>query len=176
MGDLVYLNVGGKKYITSYDTINVVPDSMLAKMVASQIPTKKIGQYIFIDRNGELFGYILDYLRQPNDWKLPKHVDRASLKSEADFFLLASLQKLLEEPSFPVVCLMLERELKGDSFTMIAFPPTCYKGKFLHKKGDFGDVYLKLLKIMGNLTTQGYQLKAMTNVSMLMTHYIFERV
>jgi len=95
----VKLNVGGKIYKTTLDTLRNDPDSMLCAMFSGRHELKadeEDGSY-FIDRNGELFGYILDYLRNgellcPDD----KIVQKRLLK-EAEFFQVQGIITLLEE-------------------------------------------------------------------------------
>ena len=84
---LINLNIGGKYFSTTYETLTRQPSSKLAKLFIGLIPCSEIhdigtkfgrleytGQSkntalqcidgrFFIDRNGDLFIYILDYLR-----------------------------------------------------------------------------------------------------------------
>ncbi|KAL6200543.1 hypothetical protein ACLB2K_030324 [Fragaria x ananassa] len=75
---LVYLNVGGKKFYTSIDTLTrLEPDSMLATMFSGRhtlFQDREAG-YTFIDRDGKYFGYILNWLR---DGDVPILEDRKS--------------------------------------------------------------------------------------------------
>lgn len=63
---IVKLNVGGVRYQTTTATLNRFPDSMLARMIQQKNEAQIIeeGREIFIDRDGKLFGYILDYFAQ----------------------------------------------------------------------------------------------------------------
>ena len=58
------LDVGGTKYRTTLSTLTKYPDSMLGVMFSGRhdLPQQEDGSY-FIDRDGELFKYILMYLR-----------------------------------------------------------------------------------------------------------------
>ncbi len=61
---LIDLNVGGVKYTTSKTTLSKYEDSMLYRMICTQLENKKDAeQRIFIDRDGQLFRYILNFLR-----------------------------------------------------------------------------------------------------------------
>ncbi|PRQ34925.1 putative chromatin remodeling & transcription regulator BTB-POZ family [Rosa chinensis] len=62
---LVYLNVGGKKFCTYNDTLTrPEPNSMLATMFSGRHSLIQDHEgYTFIDRDGEYFGYILNWLR-----------------------------------------------------------------------------------------------------------------
>jgi hypothetical protein len=57
------LDVGGKHFTTSLTTLSREPDSMLGVMFSGRfkIMTDEHGR-VFIDRDGKLFQYILEYL------------------------------------------------------------------------------------------------------------------
>ncbi|BBN68501.1 potassium channel tetramerisation domain-containing protein / pentapeptide repeat-containing protein, partial [Prunus dulcis] len=63
---LIRLNIGGKKFCTTIDTLTQrEPDSMLAAMFSGrhtlcQDPEKG---YVFLDRDGKHFRHILNWLR-----------------------------------------------------------------------------------------------------------------
>ena len=61
---VVTLDVGGTKYRTTVATLTKYPDSMLGVMFSGRhdLPQQEDGSY-FIDRDGELFKYIIMYLR-----------------------------------------------------------------------------------------------------------------
>ena len=60
----ISLNVGGKTYCTTSDTLTKYRDSFFGAMFSGYIALKptKSGTY-FIDRDGKHFHYILNYLR-----------------------------------------------------------------------------------------------------------------
>jgi len=96
--EIIYLNVGGIKYSTTRSTLCKYPESMLGAMFAHNMPSQvdKDGCY-FIDRNGKMFEYILQFLRSgemalPNDFK-----EYNLLKSEIDFY---QLEPLLDGTTF----------------------------------------------------------------------------
>jgi len=97
--DIVNLNVGGVKYSTTRSTLCKYPDSMLGAMFSQNMPSNvdKDGYY-FIDRNGKIFEYILQYLRS-DELSLPKEFkDFDLLKREMDFFQIKPLiEKTVEE-------------------------------------------------------------------------------
>uniref|UniRef100_A0A9J7WYP9 Potassium channel tetramerisation domain containing 12b n=2 Tax=Cyprinus carpio TaxID=7962 RepID=A0A9J7WYP9_CYPCA len=96
--EIIELNVGGQVYITRYSTLTSVPDSLLWEMF-SQKSTKSLARdtkgRFFVDRDGFLFRYILDYMRD-QQLVLPDHFpERGRLQREAEFFNLPELVKLL---------------------------------------------------------------------------------
>ncbi|XP_070595452.1 BTB/POZ domain-containing protein KCTD16 [Erythrolamprus reginae] len=98
--EVIELNVGGQVYFTRLSTLIGLPQSLLWKMFTSKKETandlaKDSKGRIFIDRDGFLFRYILDYLRD-KQVVLPDHFpERGRLKREAEYFQLPDLVKLL---------------------------------------------------------------------------------
>lgn len=60
---VVELNVGGVLYSTTLDTLTREPDSQLAALFGAKEPPRDSKGRLFLDRDGVLFRYILDYLR-----------------------------------------------------------------------------------------------------------------
>jgi len=105
-GDIVELNVGGVFYTTTVKTLSFDADSLLAVMFsrlnvvdgdsdaatdAALRPTRYNGR-VFIDRDGVLFRYILDYLRNEGRLVLPEGFqERRRLLQEAEYFRLTGL-------------------------------------------------------------------------------------
>ncbi|XP_059131928.1 BTB/POZ domain-containing protein KCTD8 isoform X2 [Peromyscus eremicus] len=103
--EVVELNVGGQVYVTKHSTLLSVPDSTLASMFSPSSPrggARRRGELprdsrarFFIDRDGFLFRYVLDYLRD-KQLALPEHFpEKERLLREAEFFQLTDLVKLL---------------------------------------------------------------------------------
>ncbi|XP_069746645.1 BTB/POZ domain-containing protein KCTD12-like [Narcine bancroftii] len=91
---VVELNVGGQVYVTRHRTLVAVPDSLLWDMFSrrnpEELPKDSKGRF-FLDRDGFLFRYILDYMR---DLKLvlPDHFpEGCRLQREAEYFQLREL-------------------------------------------------------------------------------------
>lgn len=82
---IVQLDVGGTLYKVSRDTLARCEGSMLAKLVSDHWKEGNSDEPIFIDRNGRLFEYVLDYLRT-NKLYLPGSVSRAAVKEECEFY------------------------------------------------------------------------------------------
>ncbi|XP_074642169.1 BTB/POZ domain-containing protein KCTD9-like [Tubulanus polymorphus] len=95
-GDWVVLNVGGKKFTTTRDTlVNKEPESMLARMFdnstvqpwSSRVDSD--GAYL-IDRSATYFEPILNYLRH-GELILDKNVNPSGVLEEAKFYGIMSL-------------------------------------------------------------------------------------
>ncbi|KAM6978049.1 BTB/POZ domain-containing protein KCTD16a isoform 1-T1 [Aplochiton taeniatus] len=107
--DVIELNVGGQVYYTRHVTLTSVPDSLLGKLFTAKKGSSNDlvrdlrGRY-FIDRDGFLFRYVLDYLRD-KQVVLPDHFpEKGRLKREAEYFQLPELAKHLsssESKQFP---------------------------------------------------------------------------
>ncbi|CAL1603716.1 unnamed protein product [Knipowitschia caucasica] len=100
--EVVELNVGGQVYVTRLDTLTAVPNSLLwskfTQSAPSDLPKDSKGRFFF-DRDGFLFRYILDYLRD-SDLILPEFFkERKRLLKEADFYQLPELARLLDTAS-----------------------------------------------------------------------------
>jgi hypothetical protein len=71
------LNVGGVRYDTSRTTLTSVPESMLATMFGARLDMLRRDPEdgsIFIDRDGERFGLVLDFLRDGDASQLVKTI------------------------------------------------------------------------------------------------------
>ena len=62
MVDTVKFNVGGRHFEVSRALIDAHSDTMLGRLV-SETWNEDQGKDVFIDRDGELFAHILNYLR-----------------------------------------------------------------------------------------------------------------
>lgn len=96
--DIVRLSVGGVLYTTTKATLSRYPNSMLGAMFNGSMPTSQDENgYYFIDRDGALFGYILNFLRS-SQLALPsnfQYIDQLAI--EADFFQIQPLINLIKE-------------------------------------------------------------------------------
>uniref|UniRef100_A0A2A4IVE7 BTB domain-containing protein n=1 Tax=Heliothis virescens TaxID=7102 RepID=A0A2A4IVE7_HELVI len=89
----VHIDVGGTLYTSSLETLTTYPESRLGKMFNGQIPIvlDTLKQHYFIDRDGGMFRYILNFLRNkklllPSDFS---HIDL--LLHEAHYFELDTM-------------------------------------------------------------------------------------
>lgn len=87
--ELVTLNVGGKIFTTRSSTLKQFPASRLTRMLDGRDQEfKMVGGQIFVDRDGVLFSFVLDFLRThqlllPTDFS-----DYLRLQREAVFYEL----------------------------------------------------------------------------------------
>uniref|UniRef100_A0A672JVG5 Potassium channel tetramerization domain containing 16b n=1 Tax=Sinocyclocheilus grahami TaxID=75366 RepID=A0A672JVG5_SINGR len=89
--DVIELNVGGQVYYTRHATLISNPGSLLGKIfspknnASNDLARDPKGRY-FIDRDGFLFRYVLDYLRDRHV-VLPDHFpEKGRLRKEAEYF------------------------------------------------------------------------------------------
>jgi hypothetical protein len=84
MSETTIFNVSGQIYQVSRSLLDQHPDTMLARCASTQWladPTSKI----FVDRDGHIFRYVLNYLRDGNVI-LPMNVSKNSLINELLYF------------------------------------------------------------------------------------------
>ncbi|KAL0710226.1 hypothetical protein Bca4012_017204 [Brassica carinata] len=98
LSSMVRLNIGGKKFCTTIDTLtNREPDSMLAAMFSGRhaMSHDSNSGYVFIDRDGKHFRHILNWLRDgiPPTLSDP---DCSQLLGEADYYQLLGLKEILK--------------------------------------------------------------------------------
>ena len=97
---IVELNVGGVFYTTALSTLTRETDSHLATIFKERLNLEKDakGKY-FLDRDGVLFRYVLDFLRN-QALVLPEGFrERERLRQEASFYGLGNLEKAIQEQS-----------------------------------------------------------------------------
>ncbi|CAL8269957.1 unnamed protein product [Boreogadus saida] len=106
--DVIELNVGGQVYYTRHATLTSSPNSLFGKLFCNKkgssndLARDPRGRF-FIDRDGFLFRYVLDYLRD-KQVVLPDHFpEKGRLKREAEYFQLPELVKLLSSDDSKLV-------------------------------------------------------------------------
>ncbi|KAI1710283.1 BTB/POZ domain-containing protein [Ditylenchus destructor] len=93
--DWVRLNVGGKTFQTTKDTLSRCPDSFLARLVNGELPSEKDGSGAYlIDGSPEHFDTILTYLRRGVLNMNGNQKTAKDLLCEADFY---NIQPLVDE-------------------------------------------------------------------------------
>ena len=95
----VQLDVGGRVFSTTVGTLTSEKDTFFTALFSKQWELEKDekGQ-IFIDRNGDLFAEILDFMRTPSEFILPEDRLRKRLIGEAKFYKLQSFLEVLTAP------------------------------------------------------------------------------
>ncbi|KAB2071591.1 FH interacting protein FIP2 -like protein [Gossypium arboreum] len=93
LSSLIRLNIGGKKFCTTIDTLTCrEPDSMLAAMFSGRHTVCQDAEkgYVFVDRDGKHFRHILNWLR---DGVVPTLTDSdySELIREAEYYQLLGL-------------------------------------------------------------------------------------
>ncbi|XP_051152445.1 FH protein interacting protein FIP2 isoform X2 [Andrographis paniculata] len=143
---LVRLNIGGKKFCTTVDTLTQrEPDSMLAAMFSGRHALYQDSEkgYVFVDRDGKHFRHILNWLR---DGVVPimKDSEYLELLKEAEYFQLlglidgikTSLNKRKEEEEICteltridiIKCIQSEKDL-----SYVDFSYACLKNVFFSR-------------------------------------------
>jgi len=86
----VLLDIGGHHFSTSIHTLTEIPDSYFGKLFSGPFPSHMVGDdgRVFLDRDGSLFRYILNYLRDPGHFtlKLRNKQELDLLRCEAAFY------------------------------------------------------------------------------------------
>ncbi|NWR59219.1 KCNRG protein, partial [Bucorvus abyssinicus] len=96
--EVVVLSVGGVRFVTRASTLQQFPESRLARMLNDDDREfKLVNGEVFVDRDGTLFSYIIDFLRTlqvllPTDFS-----DYQRLQREAEFYGLYPLADLLSQ-------------------------------------------------------------------------------
>ena len=132
---VINLNVGGQIYTTSLATLTKYSESMLGAMFSGRFAAQKDsnGNY-FIDRDGALFRYVLDFLRNGELQVLENPNEFGSLLKEAEFFQIPALtdavkqqmegrdgHKSTDKPEKTEVITMFGSEgIYGSSFTSLS--------------------------------------------------------
>ena len=87
MAETVHFNVGGTKYEVARSLIQRYPNTMLARMISEEWQNSNGSNTneLFIERDGDRFRYVLDYLR---DGKiiLPITIPKSSLMEELKYY------------------------------------------------------------------------------------------
>lgn len=141
--EIIELNVGGVHYTTKLNTLLVDKDSLLYEIFSTiqQQPQQKDNNLIkdskgriFIDRDGVLFRYILDYLRDKQIILPQGFRERIRLRKEAEYFKLINM----------IDCMKIESEIRPKGCITIG-----YRGSFQFGKDGLADVkFRKLSRIL----------------------------
>ncbi|XP_069162326.1 BTB/POZ domain-containing protein KCTD16-like [Procambarus clarkii] len=144
---IVELNVGGVFYTTALTTLQREPDSLLGQMFSGKSKTPVLrdskGKF-FVDRDGVLFRYILDFLRNQK-LVLPENFsERERLKKEADFF---QLQEMIDSLTLPKSLSPVDPAYSVR--TSVGTITVSYRGTFAFGRDGLADVkFRKLSRIL----------------------------
>lgn len=100
----IKLDVGGYKFSTTLTTLTSDPDSMLAAMFSGRFPVEKNEDgCVFIDRDGQYFHHILNWLRNGTLPPIESHLEREYILVESKYYQLTNLNEFLlaQEHSHP---------------------------------------------------------------------------
>ncbi|CAH1162973.1 unnamed protein product [Phaedon cochleariae] len=115
-GDILHLNVGGKRFSTSRQTLTLIPDTFFSALLSGRISSLRDEKgAIFIDRDPTVFSVILNYLRT-REVEL-KGVDIKTLRHEAEYYNIAPLVRRL------MLCEELTQSTCGDVLFYGYLPP-----------------------------------------------------
>ena len=104
MSKIIELNVGGTVFCTTINTLLSEKNSLFETLInkeTEQVEStvlKDSNNRIFLDRDGPLFNYVLDYLRNKLSFVPPEHlIETNRLRIEAEYYKLDDMVKLLNE-------------------------------------------------------------------------------
>lgn len=156
---VVPLNVGGSCYSTSLATLTKFKDSLIAEIFTGKsegdLLQKDESGNFFIDRDGVLFRFILDYLRT-GVLNLPDNFQESTrLYDEARFFRLPGLIAQLGVPSGLnkgnnyVNGRPIDGAASGGKKKMAGFLTVGYRGTFAFGRDGLADVkFRKVMRIL----------------------------
>ncbi|KAL7531970.1 hypothetical protein ACHAXR_004344 [Thalassiosira sp. AJA248-18] len=117
----VKFNVGGKHFEVSRALIDAHSDTMLGRLV-SDIWNEDPGKAVFIDRDGDIFAHILNYLRY-GSIELPTTLPRSMFDRELDYYGIASAQGIEDQESVgktakSLIATFVDAQMKRDMFLL----------------------------------------------------------
>ncbi|TDH15405.1 hypothetical protein EPR50_G00031380 [Perca flavescens] len=134
-GDIIHLNVGGKRFSTSRQTLMWVPDSFFSSLLSGRISTLKDETgAIFIDRDPSLFATILNFLRTKELY--PRSISVHMLMHEAEFYGITPLVRKLQ------LCDELDRSSCGNVLFNGYLPPPVYPAKRRNRHSVAGSQFM----------------------------------
>ncbi|XP_052387964.1 SH3KBP1-binding protein 1 [Carassius gibelio] len=135
IGDIIHLNVGGKRFSTSRQTLTWVPDSFFSSLLSGRISTLKDETgAIFIDRDPTLFAPILNFLRTKE--LHPRSIEVHLLMHEAEFYGITPLVRKLQ------LCDELDRSSCGNVLFNGYLPPAVYPVKRRNRHSVAGPQFM----------------------------------
>ncbi|XP_062585179.1 BTB/POZ domain-containing protein KCTD6-like [Saccostrea cucullata] len=138
--EVILLNVGGFIYYTTRATLVKYPNSTLGLMMNGDTPISRDQNGIFIDRDGQMFRYILNFCRSGKLCLPQQFSDYDLLENEAEFYQIEPLvtsikssrqQAMKENQGFNYIEIVEEKSYsipQSRNFVVSsknAFPSTC---------------------------------------------------
>jgi hypothetical protein len=127
--DVVRLNVGGSIFATQLQTLLKLNDTFFSNMFSGRFELHKnlADDAYFLDRDGSVFGLLVQYLREwPNSTLNPQKLNtsqRVALKADADFYRITPLIELLQKTSdintVPMVCYLTINDVNSGYTTSV---------------------------------------------------------
>ena len=149
MKNLIKLNVGGELFTTTMNTLSCTTnENFLAYLVTNNLPKDVDGDgNIFIDRDPNLFKYILHYLRNLKLSSTIEDNELEDLMEEANFFSIQEMVVLVQQKLS-----LIEQKEMSNIFTIepqhydkqYRLRPSCRRGAtvtVIHPKLTMGKVY-----------------------------------
>uniref|UniRef100_A0A8C9UZA8 BTB/POZ domain-containing protein KCTD3 n=1 Tax=Scleropages formosus TaxID=113540 RepID=A0A8C9UZA8_SCLFO len=134
-GEIIHLNVGGKRFSTSRQTLTWVPDSFFSSLLSGRISTLKDETgAIFIDRDPSLFAPILNFLRTKE--LHPRSINVHLLMHEAEFYGITPLVRKLQ------LCDEFDRSSCGNVLFNGYLPPPVYPSKRQNRHSVAGPQFM----------------------------------
>lgn len=90
MDKIIYFNVGGRSFAIGKEFIDKYPETLLYVLIRKESSLKDNNGMFFIDRNPDLFSFILDFYRQ-DKIIYPTIVEKEVFDIELDYFLIKCL-------------------------------------------------------------------------------------
>mmetsp|Transcript_17493 Transcript_17493/g.28315 ORF Transcript_17493/g.28315 Transcript_17493/m.28315 type:complete len:202 (+) Transcript_17493:1030-1635(+) len=117
----VRFNVGGRHFEVSRALISQHSDTMLGKTV-SEAWNEDPEEAVFIDRDGEIFAHLLNYIRY-GSVELPLNVPKSMFDRELDFYGISSVESAVCQQSLAQVTNAFRKEFanaksKNDMFLL----------------------------------------------------------
>ncbi|ESO96585.1 hypothetical protein LOTGIDRAFT_227007 [Lottia gigantea] len=128
----VHIDVGGVIYTSSLETLTRYPESRLARMFNGSIPIvlDSLKQHYFIDRDGKMFRYILNYLRSQK-LLLPTNFNEFDqLLEESRFYDINGMAKEVEMLRASKLGMKLPHQIKTEPNTSTTTTPTTCTSEF----------------------------------------------
>ena len=123
---IVHLNVGGTFYSVSMQTL-IFPSDYFSEMLSKQKePGGLVEGRIFIDRNGDLFTHVVNYMRNLDNWHAPENPNLLlDLINEAQYYRLNGMLEKIKhrvpkrKETFSIIFCEQYRQVGTDNYELI---------------------------------------------------------